>query len=733
MLNYFKKRKDLRSQGIRRDEPFRNSDNVVSEGNVIHNRSVHGASDVHRHSLKSSSSFCDEILSQVDMEDDGVDGAGSCGGSVCGLSLVSDDDIFRYKSRLAMPISSIVSDPNCLIYFVQYLDTRGALPLLKFYLDIENFKSAAIVQSKIELQNDLETLESGDDIQRCNEFKNQTNTRITFAQEDEKNANSEDNKDKVPELKSFYDLSMRQPLTDDEKSQIYAETNKQISQCNENTRTIDINNTSIVYSNKNTRDWSNEDMDQSGTKKCVGPASVNDAIAIYQKYLIANAKQFVALPVTVLSEISLVLCQRLDDEQQAFAPHQTGVINMPTISATCFDGAQNYVMNALERLYLNDFYQSPFYSKYSLELIQHGQPELSIYDILYSEVTLFFFMEFLEQRGERECLDFWTSAINFRKTYETTNIHSEKTMDSTIEHPTNEKSVRSDAQADAMIIYEKFFSLQRDKRFWLSDRLRSQVEEHICAADRISQCFDLSLQLLAKYLEQKYFQDFLKSQLFQNYLNELKTKWRELEVVGSSKEPNAVSSAAVGAGGIFGKTLHRKTLSDCSVGASKREISNRHTHNTLLAMDSIKLPQARIKSLQQTGSSDLNIDARHLTNPNLLWRRSHSTDGVGLKFGHINELGRYERDFEAVDAVGGESGGGAGKPNWSLSFNGNKIKNAMRKLVHLPEDKVQEEIAWQVAEMIIKDVTSVTLGNHEMNSTLTPKSRCKDTSGKVSQ
>lgn len=118
-------------------------------------------------------------------------------------------------------------------------------------------------------------------------------------------------------------------------------------------------------------------------------------------------------------------------------------------------------------------------------------------------------------------------------------------------------------------------------------------------------------------------------------------------------------------------------------------------HNTLLA----SMDQAPSKTALNHQSGNLNIDARQLSNPQLLWQRP-----VGaLKFGFVNSLGRYERDFEAVDAVALKS-----QP-WSLSVSGSKLKNAMRKLVNLPEDNVQEEIAWQVAEMIVRDVTSVTL------------------------
>lgn len=695
MLKYFKKRKGLRCRAAGTDDPFGKSCGDLAEVGLGYRESNNK-----RHSLHSSSSFCDDVLSQISADVDTIDGDESS----CGRSILSNDDIFHYKSRLAMSISSIVSDPNCLTYFVQFLDTMNALPLLKFYLDTENFKTAALGYSEGEqLSGEQGTLEYKKELQKCKEFKTVDTTRIDLGNEDEINATCTQDDDKVPELKSFYDLSMRQPLTDDEKSKIYAETNKQIHQCAEHTRAINLNSEN--------KPCSDSDSVRNGTKTSIGPASVKDAIAIYQKYLIADAKQFISLPVDILSDISLVLCQRTEIVKEMSTPNQPEVESMPTIPATCFVEAQRYVLDHLERVYLNEFLQSSFYGKYSVELIENCNPQLSIYDILYSEATLFFFMEFLEQHNERECLDFWTSAINYRKSYipavsDLQNVFAQEKDKSNIQN-----TAQLEAQSDAMIIYEKFFSLQSENRFWLSDRLRSQVEEHICADDRVAYCFDLPLQLVAKYLERKYFLDFLKSQLFQNYVKELKFKIREVDVSATSTDDDKVTSS-VPTGGVFGKTLHRKTLSDCS-DESKREVFR---HNTLLAMDGNKLPQTRIKSIPQATGTDLHIDARHLINPNLLWRRSQSIDGVSLKFGHINELGRYERDFEAVDAVGAEAASG-GKHNWPLRLSGNKIKNAMRKLVHLPEEKAQEEIAWQVAEMIIKDVTSVTLGQDQINTT----------------
>lgn len=89
------------------------------------------------------------------------------------------------------------------------------------------------------------------------------------------------------------------------------------------------------------------------------------------------------------------------------------------------------------------------------------------------------------------------------------------------------------------------------------------------------------------------------------------------------------------------------------------------------------------------------IDSRQLYNPDLLWRRNSV---AGLTFGRVDALGRYERDFDMAEPPQDDD-------RWSK----NRLKKAMRKLVNLPEDKAQEELAWQVAEMIVKDITSVTM------------------------
>ncbi|XP_064548624.1 A-kinase anchor protein 10, mitochondrial [Drosophila montana] len=578
-----------------------------------------------RHSLRSTTSFCDEVFMEEETEAAAVatsDAISLGNNSLLNVGAAADEDIFKYSSRLSMTLTAIVSEPDCLSYFLQYLETQNALPLIKFYLDIENFKRAALTQLHQERPQDATVADTAT-------LEAPQLTPVVGA------SIAEEEND-VPEMKTLCDLSMRKPLTDDEKSRIYAETNKQI---NHKPAAAPMGRPKA-----------------SSELQPISAASINDAIAIYQKYLIVNAPLLVELPIVILAHISLFLCGK-DSDKSTQQP----------VPAGCFDEARDYVLQQLERDHLQGFLQSSYYCTYCLELIEGDAATLNIYDVLYDELALFYLTEYLEQQQERECLEFWITAINFRKSYDDQRA----------------------AQSDAMIIYERYFSLQSECRLWMSQKLRLRVEQAICAPGQLAQAFDLALLVTAKYLEQKHFANFLKSNIFDNYVNELKAKTcthTPSDTIDSSSLQHKLSLRR--APKLSAQQRHRKTMSmsDCT------HISQ---HNTLLAgLDTGHKP---VKASTTTTAANMNIDARQLTNPQLLWQRPVSA----LKFGHVNSLGRYERDFEAVDAVSNHKA-----PAWSLS-----VKNAMRKLVNLPEDNVQEEIAWQVAEMIVKDVTSVTLQN----------------------
>lgn len=58
-------------------------------------------------------------------------------------------------------------------------------------------------------------------------------------------------------------------------------------------------------------------------------------------------------------------------------------------------------------------------------------------DVLYNDTLLFHFMEFMEGEGDRDLLEFWMAASNFRQNEDQKHL-----------------------QSDALIIYERFISIQ---------------------------------------------------------------------------------------------------------------------------------------------------------------------------------------------------------------------------------------------------------------------------------
>lgn len=507
-----------------------------------------------------------------------------------------------------MNLDEILHEQNCLCYLVQFLDTTNALPLIKFYLEAESFQTGATtictqpVDTMSVCSSNFDAHSEISSTTKISDIIEESNNNVTVTE-------VEDKKKQVPD---FCDLKMEtKPLTDDEKNELKIQLKQRFSS-----------------------------------------SVANDAIRIYKKYLIPDAPYFLdesVISSTIHSEISLALCN----------VDENGQLDTATISTLLFADAQKQVLEKLDSDYLTQFLQSSFYCKYVLDVLASSQLQLS--DLLHNDIALFYFMEYLEEHDrldEKNFLEFWLSAMNFRKHYMSSDLKQ--------------------SQNDAMILYEKYFSLQSSSPLRISDSVRSIVEEKICSLEEsdIAKCFDLPLKIIEEFFEENHVRQFLRSQIFTNYINDLKVKACGQKELQDKR-----------------KNRHRKSKSDCSSEQTKSIRSKISHHKLLRQSESIGAC---------ANATNLQIDFKILSNPDLLWKRSNSINGESLSFGRVDEMGRYERDFPDGHIPGEED-------KWSLASGGNKIKNAVRKLVNLPEEKVQEEIAWRVAEMIVKDVTSVTL------------------------
>lgn len=266
---------------------------------------------------------------------------------------------------------------------MQYLESKNGLPLVKFWLDVETFKTvgnghAAGSDSLSERTESRFSNYDGTSSRRerkgTGDFDcvsiSTTATSNTSNFDETEEMNGDDEVDRVVE--SF---DMTQSLTDDEKFKICEKKNRTKTEDN-----IESQPTIIL----------------------------EDALRIYRKFLVIDSIYSLELPATILAKLSLALC----------GSDQDSVVVLNNL-LLAFEEAQKYVFDVMEREFLSEFLDSSFYAKYIVDVLTSDS--LCLEDILCSESALFYFMEFLEQDKE-SCklpyLEFWLSATNFRKQFE---------------------------------------------------------------------------------------------------------------------------------------------------------------------------------------------------------------------------------------------------------------------------------------------------------------------------
>ena len=107
------------------------------------------------------------------------------------------------------------------------------------------------------------------------------------------------------------------------------------------------------------------------------------------------------------------------------------------VEGSCFDAVKDHIYQTLEKQHYANFLRSAYYAKHQLEVFSSNDG-ITIQGVLNQDVLLFHFMEFMENEclADRALVEFWMTAKNFTQNSEDTR------------------------QSDAMLIYEKFISLQ---------------------------------------------------------------------------------------------------------------------------------------------------------------------------------------------------------------------------------------------------------------------------------
>uniref|UniRef100_A0A3P9NG44 A-kinase anchoring protein 10 n=1 Tax=Poecilia reticulata TaxID=8081 RepID=A0A3P9NG44_POERE len=319
-----------------------------------------------------------------------------------------------------------------------------------------------------------------------------------------------------------------------------------------------------------------------------------DAVTIFTKYISPDA----ARPIPITEQIRNDIVAKICGEDGMVDPN-------------CFVIAQSVVFSILEQ-HFTEFLRSHHFCKYQIEVLTSGSVFLA--DILFCESALFYFSEYMEKEEAMNILQFWLAADNFQN-----QLAAKKGQYD-----------GQEAQNDAMILYDKYFSLQATNPLGFGDSVRMEIESNICReGGPLPDCFTTPLRQAWTTMEKVYLPGFLSSNIYYKYLSDL---------INSVRGDEFVNMKLPGSGEL-------RTSS--------------HTAK-----------KAAIKILKNFDEA-ITVDVASL-DPEMLYQRPYAGK---MTFGKVNELGQFIREAEPEPDV--------------KKSKGSMFSQAMKKWVQGNSDELQ--------------------------------------------
>ncbi|VDO32048.1 unnamed protein product [Onchocerca flexuosa] len=192
----------------------------------------------------------------------------------------------------------------------------------------------------------------------------------------------------------------------------------------------------------------------------------NDAVRIYSKYIAEDA----SCSINITDHLRKIIQKRINVKNGFFDP-------------CCFSEAQSFVLNIMESRYFKEFENSIYYAKHRIDVISSGA--LTMQDIMLCQPLLCAFVEYMENEDGGKLVEFIISAESFAEQLPLT---------------------QSDEQAieDAMIIYNRYFSMQATEPLKFDAKTRIQIESDICLGNGrpAPSCFETARLMALHILEQ---------------------------------------------------------------------------------------------------------------------------------------------------------------------------------------------------------------------------------------
>uniref|UniRef100_A0A9J8CPN2 A kinase (PRKA) anchor protein 10 n=1 Tax=Cyprinus carpio carpio TaxID=630221 RepID=A0A9J8CPN2_CYPCA len=494
------------------------------------------------------------------------------------------------RSRLSKTVDQILRDNVALPYFIQFMETRSAEHLVRFWLEAESFRSTSWSRVRAHSLNSVKhstlaepaaALESPDSPDSPNDPNTNSHTGAPIGHRN-----------------SVSSEGAARPGTPHLQPTLRSETpTRQPS-----------SRTGTPVKGQST----------SGLSEKLMKSIERDAINIFTKYISPDAARPIPITEPIRNDIVAKICG--EDGQ---------------VDPNCFVIAQSVVFSITEQQHFSEFLRSHYFCKYQIEVLTSGSVFLA--DILFCESALFYFSEYMEKEDAMNVLQFWLAAENFQD-----QLAAKKGQYD-----------GQEAQNDAMILYDKYFSLQATNPLGFGDSVRMEIESNICReGGPLPDCFNTPLRQAWTTMEKVYMPGFLSSNLYYKYLSDLINSVRVDEFTGGNA--NTPSQ---------GWTPEGDRNSSLQQGTKKAAVRILKNFDEAITVD--------IASLD----------------PESLYQRPYAGR---MTFGKVNELGQFIREAEPEPDV--------------KKSKGSMFSQAMKKWVQGNSDEAQEEMAWKIAKMIVNDV-----------------------------
>ncbi|XP_051023268.1 A-kinase anchor protein 10, mitochondrial [Acomys russatus] len=529
------------------------------------------------------------------------------------------------KSSLSKTLEQVLRDTVVLPYFLQFMELRRMEHLVKFWLEAESFHSTT--WSRIRAHS-LNTVKQSSLAEPVSPSKNQESTASFVAESLDRRLGDSGSALLLVTQSEGVDLSSRTQNT--QNHLLLSQERHSAHSLRPETARPEAHPVSMDAPESSSRlpVVASRNSSSSPLRELSGKLMKSieqDAVNTFTKYISPDAAKPIPITEAMRNDIIAKICG--EDGQ---------------VDPNCFVLAQAVVFSAMEQEHFSEFLRSHHFCKYQIEVLTSGTVYLA--DILSCESALFYFSEYMEKEDAVNILQFWLAADNFQS-----QLAAKKGQYD-----------GQEAQNDAMILYDKYFSLQATHPLGFDDVVRLEIESNICReGGPLPNCFTTPLRQAWTTMEKVFLPGFLSSNLYYKYLNDLIHSVRGDEFLGGNVSLAAHSSVC----------LPEESHSGGSDGSN--------------AQSSAK--KASIKILKNFDEAII-VDAASL-DPESLYQRTYAGK---MSFGRVSDLGQFIRESEPEPDV---------KKSKGFMFS-----QAMKKWVQGNTDEAQEELAWKIAKMIVSDV-----------------------------